>query len=235
MVLIPLGIAAGMLTTITGFGGGMLLVVALALVWDPLTAFTVTTMALLAGNMHRLALYRRDVSMPVLVPMAIGIVPGSLLGASLALAVPGVVLHGLMLTAALLSLVSYGMRLHWRVPRRALAPSGGVIGVMSATSGGVGPLMSQVILATGLSGDGYIATMAAAAVAIHIGRLSGYGLGGLVDARAAGYAAILAVALMVGNWLGRWTRGRLSAVQLGRLELAAPILCALLALIGLGG
>ena len=50
MLLAALGIAAGLITTVSGFGGGMLLVSVLALVWDPLSALTVTSVALLIGN-----------------------------------------------------------------------------------------------------------------------------------------------------------------------------------------
>jgi uncharacterized membrane protein YfcA len=104
MVLVPLGIAAGMLTTLTGAGGGMFLLVVMALVWDPLTALTVSALALLVGNSHRLWLFRQEVSRKVLIPMLCGGIPGSLLGSTLAVALPAAALHGIMLAMAALSL-----------------------------------------------------------------------------------------------------------------------------------
>src|SRR5688572_1452872 len=62
-LVVLLGIAAGFLTTVAGMGGGLLLVTALAVVWGPHVALPVTSLALLVGNLHRLALYRRHLRM----------------------------------------------------------------------------------------------------------------------------------------------------------------------------
>jgi hypothetical protein len=62
LTLVPLGLLAGVLTTVAGMGGGMMLVVVLSLVWDPRVALASTAPALLVGNAHRAYLYRAQVA-----------------------------------------------------------------------------------------------------------------------------------------------------------------------------
>ena len=52
-VIALLGILAGILTTLAGLGGGMLLVLALSLTSSPVTELAATAPALSLGNLHR--------------------------------------------------------------------------------------------------------------------------------------------------------------------------------------
>src|SRR5207247_5363015 len=65
-----------------------------------------------------------------------------------------------------------------RIPGLLLWPAGFGVGATAATSGGAGLLMSPLLMSTGLSGEGYVATAATIAVAMHTGRLFAYGAGG---------------------------------------------------------
>src|SRR5688500_17574585 len=87
-----LGLAAGALTTVSGMGGGLLVVFVLSLVIGPKAALVVSAAALLVGNVHRGWLYRADVDRDVVRRMLIGLVPGTLLGAWLAAGLPDNVL-----------------------------------------------------------------------------------------------------------------------------------------------
>lgn len=234
MLLIILGIIAGMLTTLSGFGGGLFLLVSVSLLWDPLTALAVTAAALLAGSLQRLYLFRSHVCWQVAGLFVVGVVPGCLAGAWLAVSVPAVALRALILIMALLGAVHALAQWAWRLPARALVPSGAAIGVISASAGGVGPLVGPLFLSTGLQGNAYIATISAAAVAINGGRLIGYGAGGMVGTGTVWMAAVLALGLMAGNWLGRTCRDRMGEDLLRRVEVLAPFVCAVLALVGLG-
>src|SRR5438045_2862535 len=64
-VLLALGIASGILTTLAGQGGGMALLLACSALFGPRFAIALTTPALLLGNLHRAALFRAAV-VPVL-------------------------------------------------------------------------------------------------------------------------------------------------------------------------
>ena len=222
-----------MLTTVSGFGGGMLLVATLAIVWDPIAALTVTSIALMVGNGQRLWMYRRAASARIAGPMLLGALPGSLAGATLAVAIPPTAVQVAIVGVTVLALVRGLFGWSFTPPRRALFASGAVVGAITATTGGAGVLVGPLILACGLSGDRYIGTMALVATVMHIGRLSGYALNGQVGWHVITAAAVLGAALVVGNLLGRGVRARLSTAKLRLFEYAAPVVCAAVAFAGL--
>jgi hypothetical protein len=233
-LLLPFGLFAGALTTVAGLGGGQLLVLALAALWDPRTALVVSAPALLAGNTHRLWLYRNRLDLRVGGAFATGALPGSILGGIVAVGLPQAVIHGLILTATAAA-ISRALGLwSWTPKRRALLPMGFVIGTVCATSSSAGLLVAPLLLATGLAGETYVATSALCAASMHIGRLSGYGLGGALTWPLLGTSLVLALCIVAGNLLGDRLRRRL-APRAGRwIEHGVLVACVALALVGLG-
>ena len=47
-----LGVLAGLITTVAGMGGGLVLMLGLATIFDPMVALAATGPGLLVGNMH---------------------------------------------------------------------------------------------------------------------------------------------------------------------------------------
>ena len=81
MALVPvLGVLAGILTTVAGLGGGMVLMLALSLLTSPTVALAATAPALLAGNLHRSVMFRGQVDRRVATSFAAGAFPGALPG-----------------------------------------------------------------------------------------------------------------------------------------------------------
>lgn len=232
MGLIPLGILAGMLTTIAGLGGGILLQVALSLVVGPRVALAITAPALLVGNLHRAVLYRAHIDRNVARAFALGALPGSVVGGLAAVVLPAGVMHALMLGMAALAIARHLGWWRWEPSRAVLVPAAAGIGAVSATSGGAGLLVSPLMLSTGLSGERYVSTVAVAAVAMHAGRFVAYGLGGLVNGRSLALGAALTVAILLGNLLGARARARLSAATAPRLEVGVLCVATILAVAG---
>ncbi|MEZ4320443.1 MAG: TSUP family transporter [Myxococcota bacterium] len=226
-----LGALAGTLTTVTGLGGGQLLLVGLAAVWDPMTALTVTGPALLVGNMHRLAMFREHLQWRVVGPYVAGALPGSVLGGLIAVQLPETALHAIMVGMAALA----GARLlfGWEVsaPPRLLAPGGAVVGGLAATGGGAGLLAGPMLLSAGLTGPAYIAAGSAGAIALHVGRMAAYGASGWVTGSTIATGLCIAVAVMAGNAVGRWIRPRVPDRWGPRLEVGAVGVCLALAVV----
>jgi len=229
-----LGLAGGFLTTLSGLGGGLILVTALSLLWGPHLALPVSALALLVGNLHRFTLYRHHVRADIARPLLIGLVPGSAIGAFLVAGLPSGLLQIAMLLLVGLALARAALGWTWRLPRAALAPAGGAVGVMAGTAGGAAVLTCPLLKAAGVGGDEYMATMALSAVAMHIARTAGYGAGGLVDASTFAWAGFLAVTLVAGNLIGRAVRKRLPPRILSGTEYAVLAAAGLLAVVGIG-
>jgi hypothetical protein len=233
LLLSLLAALAGALTSIAGSGGGMLLLLGMSLTHGPAEALAVTSPALLLGNLHRLAVHRRALDRRVAGAFALGAVPGSVVGGLLVLALPPLALQlGLVLAAGFALAHGLGL-LRRRPPRGALAPAGFVIGAAAATSGGAGLLVGPLLLTSGLTGAAYLGTVAAAAVAMHVGRIAAYGAGGLVTADRLELAAVLAAAILAGNAGGERVRRRLDPARAARLELGVLLVCVALAVLGL--
>lgn len=234
-LLLPLGVLAGALTTVAGLGGGMLLLLALSLVAGPAEALAITAPALLAGNLHRLVVHRREVDRRVAGAFALGALPGSIAGGALAVAMPPGALQMLLIAATALAVARALGLISFRPPAAALTPAGFGIGAAGATSGGAGLLVSPLLLSAGLTGTAYIATGAAAGVTMHLGRLVAYGAGGLVTRGSLLSSAALAAAILSGNLLGERARRRLDAERSRRIEVGVLVGCVALAVAGIRG
>lgn len=232
MALIPLGVLAGILTTIAGLGGGILLQVALSLAVGPREALAITAPALLVGNLHRAFLYRASVDRAVARAFVAGALPGSLAGGLAAVVLPAWAMQALMVTMAGLAVARHFGWWRWRPSPAVMAPAAAGIGAISATSGGAGLLVSPLMLSAGLTGEGYVSTVAVGAVAMHLGRLAAYSAGGMVSARTLGLAGALTVAILAGNAIGARLRARIPAAAAPRIELGALGVATALALAG---
>ena len=234
LLLAALGLGAGVLTTVAGMGGGVLLVLALSLASDPRTALVATAPALLLGNLHRFWMFRRQVAWRVARPFLAGALPGSLFGGLLLPHISATVLGWLMLVMTALGVAKALGAWKWTPPAAAIAPASFAVGGIAATAGGAGVLAAPLLMATGLTGLPYIATGAAGAAAMHVGRMMSYGASGLFTRTTVEYAAVLAATILTGNLAGRWLRARMGEALSGRVEVASLAACVALAVVGVG-
>ena len=233
LLLASLGLLAGLITTLSGFGGGLLLVSALALIWDPLTALTLSSLALVCGNAQRFWLFRHDWDPGFALPLILGAMPGALAGALLATRAPTWILQVaivVMTLAATLRLLSPGSR---PLSPRLLGPGAFGVGLLSATTGGGGFLLGPLLLSAGASGSRYIAVAASAGTTIHVFRIIGYSTAGMIDWSLLQSVGVITLAILLGNVLGKKIRLQMGEQRMRWLEFGAPIVCAGLALAGL--
>lgn len=234
LLLLAMGVFAGVLTTLSGMGGGMLLLLVLSVVWSPGEALACTAPALLLGNLHRLYLFRKTVAWSAIGPFAAAAVPGSLVGGLLVSVTPATLTRWLLV---LMTLLAIARALGWvklRPRTWAMTPAGALIGALNGAAGGAGLLVAPLLLALGLAGETYVASVAACAVAMHLGRIIGYGAGGLFTPHLAFLSLVLAVAILGGNFIGQRLRSVSSRIGGSRLEYATLVTCVSLALFGAG-
>jgi uncharacterized protein len=236
LALLPLlGVASGALTTLAGLGGGILLLLALSLVWGPTAALAATAPALLLSNLHRFWMFRRDADRRVAGAFIAGALPGSIAGGALAARVPEVALAWVMVAMTAVALARAAGLWKWQPRPTVLLPAGVGIGLLTGTSGGAGVLVAPLLLSTGLTGQAYVATAAICAVAMHTGRVLAYGAGGLVTGETLIRTGILTVALLIGNLIGKRLRARMLDERRARqLEMATLVVCVGLSVAGIG-
>ena len=218
-ILLALGLVAGSLSTLAGLGGGLVLTLALATLWDPTRALATAAPALLVGNVHRITLFRKHFDGRFVAPFVLGGVPGAIAGGLMAVALPEVLLRFVILGTALAATVHElrgrrratreGERT-WRRPGPfVIAGAAAVAGVVTATSGGGGLLLGPLLLAAGARGERFMVSASAIAVCMHVARIGAYGASDVVGVQTFMDAAFVAVAILAGNALGRRARGPL--------------------------
>ncbi len=203
-------VLAGILTTVAGMGGGTLLVLFLVLTsHSPVEALAATSVGLLVGNTHRLWLFREHLNREVAGPFTLGALPAAAVMSLVAVSLPDTVLRLGIAAVALVGVASAAFGL--RLKRRAgtAITTGALVGSVSATTGGGGIIAGPFFLTSGLTGPAYIATGASGAIAVHIGRLAGYGSGGILDRDVWLWGVAFAVAIPLGNLVGKWLRERI--------------------------
>ena len=230
--LVMLGAAAGVLSTLAGMGGGMLLVVVLSVLRDAHEALAVTTPALFFSNGHRAWLFRRHIDRGVARAFALGAIPGAIVGGWVVPALPGRALSAILVFSTLLALARSRGFLRLRAHPAFLTPAGVGIGALTATSGGAGMLVGPLYLSVGLSGTVYMATVAISGTALHLGRIIGYAAGGMFGRALLPSAVALLVGLVAGNFAGKYVRAGVSKENEVRIELGALCVATLLAVLG---
>lgn len=235
-VFLLLGAMAGVLTTVAGQGGGLLLLLSVSMLVGPRDALAITAPALLCGNLHRALLLRRSIAWPLAGRMMLGTIPGALLGGFAAGIIPTWGLRAVLVVMTALAIAKALGWLKFQVAPRAFVPAGLGIGVLTGTSGGAGVLLAPLLLSAGLTGRVFVATTSAVAVSMHIGRVIGYASLGFFSGKLALTTATVTLAIFFGNALGGRIQPKLG--RMGRaqsvLEYGTLVVCVALSVAGLG-
>lgn len=232
LALIAIGVLGGALTTVTGVGGGMVALALLGLLMPPATALALSAAALTVGNAHRAALYARAIDRGLAVRFGAGLAAGALGGALVVTALPPLMVRLAVVAIAALAVARALGWYEWSPSPRLLAGTGAMVGAVGASAGGAGVLVSPVLQAAGVRGDGYVATVAACALILNGARATGYALGGLYDGAMVPALVALTAALVGGNVIGHHLRRHLAASWRDRLELGAPLVAIAVAIAG---
>ncbi len=234
LLFLLLGLAAGVLTTVAGQGGGLLLLLACSALVGPHEALAITAPALLLGNLHRSLLLRAHIDRAVATRMIAGAIPGALAGGLLAGVAPAWALRVVLVSMTAVAIAKALGLIRFQVPRTALVPAGAVVGGMTGTAGGAGVLFAPVLFSLGLSGKAFVATSSAIALATHIARVAGYAGLGLFSTALIGPTVAVAAAIFAGNAVGARIHPLLSVERARVLEHATLVVCVVLSVAGLG-
>ena len=168
LVVLALGLGAGTLSGIVGFGASIMLMPALMLAFGPLEAVPIMAIAGLLANLSRVAVWWREVDWRANAFYCITAVPMAALGARTLLLLDPRIVEGIL---GLLFLLMIPMR-RWlfarglRIAAWHLALVGAGIGFLSGMVASTGPINTPFFLAYGLVKGAYLATEALGSMAI---------------------------------------------------------------------
>lgn len=220
--LAALGVVAGALTTVAGLGGGLMLVAVLSVLRGPHAALTLTAPALLLGNVHRVWMFHRAIDRAYATPLVLGAGLGAFVGGWLVVGMPAPLVQALIVAVTGYALAKEAGYVSFVPKTTWLFPTALGVGVLASGSGAA-VVVAPVLVAGGLSGEAFVATAAAVAIAIHLGRIAAFGIGGALDAQGLAQSALLAATILVGNVLGRSLRARLGEARCREVTMLALV------------
>lgn len=225
LVLLTLvALATSMLSAVVGFGGGVLLLAALASVLDPLTAILVQGAIQLAGNTTRAHAHRRSIDWSVVAKLTVLIIPGSVIGLLVARDLEAGTLRALM--GGFVLLVTWWPAatagLARTVSTSTLLTVGAVTGLGNVTVGATGPLLAPFFRAATTDRLAFVGTFAAAQSLGHAVKLATLSAGGAatIDAHLP-LVATGVIAVIVGTKLGTRMLRLVSERRFGQIQRVA--------------
>ena len=195
--ILAVGLAAGTLSGIVGFGSSIMLMPVLVIAFGPLQAVPIMAIAAIMANLSRVMVWWREVDWRAGAAYAATAVPFAALGAVTLLALPARIIEA-ALGVFFISMI--GVR-RWMAARELklglahLAAIGVPVGYLTGIAVSTGPLTAPVFLATGLVKGAFLSTEAAASLAVYLAKAAVFrGFGALP-------LAIIAKGLIVGSTL----------------------------------
>jgi uncharacterized membrane protein YfcA len=213
--VLALGLFAGTLSGIVGFGASIMLMPALMLAFGPLEAVPIMAIAALMANFSRVLVWWREVDWRVNGYYCAAAVPMAALGARTLLVLDPRIVEGflgalfLIMIPARRWLFARGMR----VAAWHFTPLGAAIGFLSGMVASTGPVNTPFFLAYGLVKGAYLSTEALGSMAIGITKAIVFQRFDALPPETVARGLLIGATLMIGSRLAKGFVLRLDAGQ----------------------
>ena len=168
-LVLLLGLVAGTVGGVVGFGTSIMLMPALVLVFGPREAVPIMAVAAIMANASRVAAWWREVDWRTTAAYSVTGMPAAALGAHTLLTLPpGVVEVSLgLFFIGMIPLRRWMAQQRWVLNRWHLAGVGAVIGYLTGIVVSTGPINAPFFLAHGLVKGAYLGTEAMGSLAVY--------------------------------------------------------------------
>jgi uncharacterized protein len=171
-LVLVLGLVAGTVGGVVGFGTSIMLMPALVLVFGPRHAVPIMAIASIMANASRVAAWWREVDWRATAAYSVGGIPASIAGVHTLLALPAGVVEAVLgaFFVALIPLRRWMARHEWRLNLWQLAFAGAGVGFLTGIVASTGPLNAPFFLMHGLVKGSFLGTEAAGSLAVFIAK-----------------------------------------------------------------
>jgi uncharacterized protein len=182
LLLLLLGLFAGVIGGIIGFGSSIILMPALVLMYGPLTAVPIMAVAALLANASRVVVWWREVDWRACAAYSAAAIPAAALGARTLITIPPRLADGVLGAFFILMIPvrRWMMNHELRVRLPHLAAAGAVIGYITGIVVSTGPINTPFFLAYGLTKGAFIGTEALGSLGMYAAKTATFrGFGAL--------------------------------------------------------
>lgn len=215
LFILAVGLVAGTIGGIVGFGSSIMLMPVLVIAYGPIQAVPIMAIAAILANASRIAVWWRAVDWRAAAAYAITGVPAAIAGARTLLALPprwveaGLGAFFLTMIPVRRWLASRELKLQlWH-----LAAIGAAVGYLTGIVATTGPITAPIFLAHGLVKGAFIATEAAASLAVYVGKAVAFRTFGALPGDAIARGLLVGGSLMAGAIIAKRFVLKLDASQ----------------------
>ncbi len=214
-----IGTIAGLVSGIVGTGATVILLPALTLSFGPKSAIPIMAIVAMMSNFAKITAWWREIDWRAAGAYALGGIPGAALGARTMLLLPP---HIVDLSLGVFFLVMIPGR-RWLAARSYkigpvfLAAAGLVVGFLTGIVVSTGPISVPIFTSYGLVKGAFIATEAAASIALYISKAITFRAFGALPTDIIVQGVITGSSVMAGTYVSKLLLERISVVHFQRL------------------
>jgi uncharacterized membrane protein YfcA len=205
LFILAVGLVAGTISGIVGFGSSIMLMPVLVIAFGPLQAVPIMAIAAIMANLSRVIVWWRSVDWRACAAYSATAMPSAALGAATLLVLPTRFIEcalGLFFIAMIFVrrwMAAHDIRL--RLAHLALlgVPVGYLTGIVVST----GPITAPIFLATGLVKGAFLSTEAAASLAVYLAKVTVFRSFGALPWETAAKGLIVGSTLMAGAFIAK--------------------------------
>ncbi len=205
IVILALGLLAGTIGGVVGFGASILMMPALVLTFGPKESVPIMAIAALMANAGRVAVWWRDVDWKLNAVYCAAAVPAAALGARTLVALDPRWVEGALgaFFLAMIPLRRWLMARGFRMYLPGMAVVGASIGFLSGLVASTGPINTPFFLAYGLVKGGFLAAEAVGSMAISLTKAVVFRTFGALPLDTVLRGLIVGSSLMAGAWMAK--------------------------------
>ena len=203
--VLVLGLAAGTLGGIVGFGSSVMLMPALVIVFGPREAVPIMAVASIMANASRVAAWWREVDWRVVAAYSATAAPAAALGAATLLALPTRSVEAVLglFFIAMIPARRWMARREWRLRLWHLAVFGAGIGLLTGLVATTGPINAPFFLAYGLVKGAYLGTEALGSLAMYLAKAITFRSLGALPLETLGKGLVVGSSLVAGAFIAK--------------------------------
>ncbi len=205
ILIMLVGLGAGTLAGIIGFGGTTILMPILVLSFGPKAAVPIMAIASILGNLSRVAVWYSVINWRTVAAYSIAAIPGAALGARVMVELNPIVLDTVLgvFFIAMVPLRRWFARRGRKIGYAGMAVVGGIIGFLTGIVANTGPINTPFFLAHGLSKGAFIGTEAMSSLAMFTSKSVTFRELGALPNDIIISGLLVGSSLMAGTWIAK--------------------------------
>lgn len=211
LFVVAVGLVAGTISGVVGFGSSIMLMPVLVIAFGPLHAVPIMAIAAILANVARVVIWWRLVDWRAVAAYSVTGVPAAALGARTLIVLPPRLIDGALgffflgMIPARRWLATRGLSLS---PGHLMA-IGAVVGFLTGIVVTTGPITAPIFLSYGLVKGAFIATEAAGSLAVYLSKAAVFRRFGYLPLPIITLGLIAGTSLMTGAWVAKHFVARL--------------------------